>query len=586
MSNTQQKKTSFPLAIALSISLVSGVLILGQFAGTIFQLLEHSSEPELVTVFFMIGVLLVLSFLVFYLSEQVKLPSFVVAIFVGMAAHPFFEPIDQQHTVLSALVGIGATLMLFGGGLETPFANFKKLLTKIILLSFVGLLITAVLFSHTLLWLNDLLGLNLTITTAVLLGAILASTDPAAIIPILKRLRFKNRLVKDIIVSESAVTDVSGTMLTVVFLALLAAGAVFGSIGSAYQQLISLDSALNIIAQVGFGVLFGVIGYGVLELLQRWKKTHEREYEADSAFFLFIPVILFAFALAFGGSGYLAAFIAGLLFHLQQQLRDTERFFNHLIDGFFKPIIFMLLGSIVEPVALLEYAWVGILVALLFMVVIRPLAVFSTLGIFMWFGKEKFSWRELLFISAVRETGAIPAVLLVTIISLGLPNVDGLLPIGMWVILMTLIVEPIFTPWLALKLRVAKPMQDTEPMELAVSSIALLVSRSNSFVGRLPKVVDWAKRHQVPNVTLLLCLEDSYTIEREAEIKSLAKQHFAQLDPAITYKFISRQGLLEDNLRDIANQHPNISSVFVGKKMLDYRLSQIKRLGIPFIFLD
>lgn len=584
--STTHKRYSFTISILLTLALLAAIWAISQLAEPLFGLLEHSPEPELVTVFFMISVLFLLSFTVFYLSEQVQLPSFVMAIFVGMAARPLLEPIDHQHTVLSALVGLGATLMLFGGGLETPFKNFKKLIVKIVLLSFVGLLLTAVLFSQTIVWLNDLFHLNISVAMAVLLGAVLASTDPAAIIPILKRLRFKNRLVKDMIISESAVTDVSGTMLTVVFLALISAGTVFTSLAQGYQLIVSADSALNIATQLGLGVLFGVIGYGILELVQRWKKSHEREYEADSAFFLFIPVILFTFAITFGGSGYLAAFIAGLLFNLQEHLHDTEKFFNHLIDAFFKPIIFILLGSLVDPGSLLEYAGIGIVAGLAFMLIIRPLAVFSTLGIFTWFGKDRFSLRELLFISCVRETGAIPAVLLVTIISLGLPDVTGLLPIGMWVILLTLVIEPILTPWFAKRLAVAETMSDAEPLELVVAPSVLLVSRGRTFVERLPKAIDWAMQHHIPNVTVLLCLEDRYTSALEEAIAAEANTLFEQSPSELTYKFISRQGLLQDNIEALTGSNQSIAAVFVGRKMLDYRLPDVKRLQVPLVFID
>ncbi len=580
------KQKTIIIQAVIAAAITGALVVLGRWAEPLFDLLANSHEPALISTFFMIAVLLILSFAVFYISEGIKLPSFVIAIFIGMAAHPFLEPIDHHEAVLSAIVGLGATLILFGGGLETAFANFKKLFVKIILLSFIGLVITSLLFSQTILWLNSALGLNITIATAVLLGAVLASTDPAAIIPVLKKLRFKNGLVKDMIISESAVTDVSGTMLTVIFLALITGGTVLSSLGFAYGQTLSLTSLMNLAAQLGFGILFGALGFGILEALQRWKKRHEREYEADSAFFLFIPVIMFTFAIAFGGSGYLAAFIAGLLFNIKEHLHDTERFFNQLIDGFFKPIIFILLGSLVDPAALWEYALIGITAAFVFMLVIRPLAVFTTLGMFMWVGKEKFSFRELLFIACVRETGALPAVLLVTIVSLGLPDITGLVPIGMWVILLTLIVEPVLTPWFAKKLAVAETMQDTEPIEFVMSPLVLLVTRGRTFVDRLPETIQWAKQHQVPNVTVLLCLEDKYTPTAEAEIAALAEAEFAKADPALGYRFISRRGLLEDNIADFANTNHNVSAVFVGQKMLDYRLGTIKKLQVPFYFLD
>lgn len=81
-----------------------------------------------------------------------------------------------------------------------------------------------------------------------------------------------------------------------------------------------------------------------------------------------------------------------------------------------KPMIFILLGALIDIGALLEYAGIGIVVALIFMFVLRPLTVFISLGGYMFVrGKQKMTIQELLFISFVRETGAIPAVLLVTL---------------------------------------------------------------------------------------------------------------------------------------------------------------------------
>jgi cell volume regulation protein A len=120
-----------------------------------------------------------------------------------------------------------------------------------------------------------------------------------------------------------------------------------------------------------------------------------------------------------------------------------------LIDGYAKPAIFLLLGALVDPATLLHYAPIGLLISLIFIFVLRPLVVFVSLGLFTLVGKERISWQELSFISWVRETGAIPAVLLVTVVSRGIPGTEALLPIGLWVILSTLILQPPLTPWWA-----------------------------------------------------------------------------------------------------------------------------------------
>lgn len=554
---------------------------------------EANHEHELLLIFLLIAILFALSFAVFYISHLIKLPSFVLAIFFGLAAKPLLLPITENETALSILVGLGATLILFSGGLETPFRNFKQNIVKIFSLSFVGLLITAFLFS-LLVWLigGQWFG-QISMVTAVLLGAILASTDPAAIIPVLKQLRFKNSSTKDIVISESAVTDVVGTLLTVVFLAYVSAGVNFSSIYSWYGGIFNLQSGLILLKQLFFGGIFGLFGYLLLEGLSRFKKKYEQEFEADSAFFLFVPIVIFVLALLFGGSGYLAAFIAGLVFHLADHLQETEHFFNSLVEGFFKPVIFILLGSLVDLGSLLSYAPLGILMALLFMAVIRPIAVFASLLPVNFFGKEKTELRDMFFISFVRETGAIPAVLMVTVVGLGITGVEGLVEVGMWAILLTLIIEPLLTPWAARKLQVADVVGDEKRIKISASPVVVLASRGHTFIKRLPRVIEWSRKHGVGRIQLLLCLEDKYSEVLEKEIKETAKKEFSKhtkrdselgLEP-LEFAIISRKGFLQTNIDELA-QYDAVTAIFVGTKMLDYRLGEIKKLGVPLYFMD
>ncbi len=576
---------------------LAAVYFLASFAPHLMEFLEGSSEAEMTMIFFETALLFSLSFLVFYVSSGTSLPPFVTAIFFGIAGKPLLETIIHHHALLGALVGAGATLILFGGGLETPFTNFKKLFWKILALSFPGLIFTAFAFSYSTGFLGSLTGSALSITALVLLGAVLASTDPAAIIPVLKKLRFQNRETKDIIVSESALTDVSGTLVTVTFLALLGAGASFASISGAYTGLLSSTTGVFLAEQLIYGVVFGLLGYGLLEALIRFKTRHEQEFEVDAAFFLCVPLIIFAVALAFGGSGYLAAFVAGLLFSITEHLHESERFFNHTIEGFMKPMIFLLLGALVEFDSLMEFAGIGILAALVFMFVIRPISVFLVLTPVSLFSKSKLSVREMLFISFVRETGAIPAVLLVTIVTMDIPGMEGFLAVGMWVILLTLIIEPPLTPMVAKLLKVATPIEDASPLDLSEAGVPSVVlgTRGHSFLKRLKFVTDWAVRHNLKGVVVLLCLEDKYSKELESEIKEQAEKEFQIINKQLkkskktplAFTFISQKGFLQKNINKLADERDSSTvAIFVGRKMLDFRLDQIKQLQVPLYFLD
>lgn len=588
--NIKKKLGNYAIMIA-SLATVYGFSLEIDSVNSFFA---KNSEHEMISAFFIIACLFALSFIVFYISHIIKLPSFVFAIFFGIAAHSILAPITQNNEILSVIVGLGATLILFGGGIETPFHNFKKLIWKIFSLSFPGLLVTAFLFSWTAYEVADFFGHPIPIIAAVLLGAVLSSTDPAAIIPILKGLRFKNRSIKDIVISESAVTDVTGTLLTVGFLTIILSGFNPGSINNWYANIFSSASALVVTQQLFFGVLFGFAGYALLELLLNFKKNHTEEFEVDSAFFLFVPIVIFTMSLAFGGSGYLAAFVAGLLFNITENLHSTERFFNHVIDGFMKPTIFILLGALIDLRALLVYAPIGIMIALIFMVIVRPVSVFLSLIPFYYLGDEKINWKEMLFISSIRETGAIPAVLIITIASLGLPDMDGLVEIGMWVILMTLIIEPLLLPGIAKWLSIAEPIEDKKKIRLSGEPVAVLVTRGKSFTKRLPVVCDWVNTHGIGRVAVLLCLEDKHYPALVEEIKTKAYKEFQRINaeqfakelPDINFSFLSSKGFLEDNIEKISKENKNITVIFAGKSMLDYKLEKIKNLTVPMHFIE
>ena len=138
-------------------------------------------------------------------------------------------------------------------------------------------------------------------------------------------------------------------------------------------------------------------------------------------------------------------------------MRTIEHFFSQVVDGVVKPTVFLLIGALVNVHSLFAYAPTGIAIGLIFMFVVRPAMVFAILGFYSLFPKSPrgVGANELLFVSFVRETGAISAVLLLTSVSRIGGQAEGLVEIGMWVILLTLTVAPPFTPLVARRLGVA-----------------------------------------------------------------------------------------------------------------------------------
>lgn len=439
--------------LVLAIAVLAGVS--NAFGPQILHRLSGLEEAPSAPVLAALGLFALCSFASFYATRDTPLPSFVVAIALGVAGHTLFAPIVGNPTALASIVTASAAIILFSGGLEMPLRDFVRLFVKIALLAFPGVLITGWLLSQTIAGASAILGTALGSAVIILLGAILASTDPAAIIPVLQNLRFKRRATKDLVVAESALNDVVGALLTSVFLKLSLAAL---TITAAYQALVAPQTYRFLAEQVGFGVLFGLLGFVMLWTHARIKQRHPVRYGADQVFFLATPIIAFTGAVAFGGSGFLAAFIAGLLFHAEEHMKEIEQFFYQVIDGVAKPAIFLLVGALVDVHALIAYAPLGITVALIFMFVLRPTMVFLLLGVYALFPNSKrgLTVKELLFVSFVRETGAIPAVLLVTAVARMTAPVAGLVEVGMWVILLTLVIAPPLTPYIARKLGVAE----------------------------------------------------------------------------------------------------------------------------------
>jgi NhaP-type Na+/H+ or K+/H+ antiporter len=423
----------------------------GQILERLSTLEDVPSAPALAS----FALVALCSFASFYATRGTSMPSFVVAIALGIAGRTLFAPIVANTMALSALVTGSAAIILFSGGLEVPLGQFFRLLAKIVLLAFPGVLLTGFALSWTVQGLGGVFGVALVPAVVILLGAILASTDPAAIIPVLQKVRFKRRTAKDIVVAESALNEVTGALLTTVFLKLPLAAM---TITAAYRALVVPSTYLFLGRQAGYGVLFGVAAWGLLWILSQIKRRHSERYGADLIYFLAMPIIAFTGAAVSGGSGFLAAFVAGLLFNVEEHMAEVERFFHQMIDGVAKPLIFLLVGALADPHALIAYAPIGIAAALLFIFVLRPAMVFLMLGVYGFFPKNArgLGWNELLFISFVRETGAIPAVLLVTAVARMTSPVPGLVEIGMWVILLTLVIAPPPTRYIARRLGVAE----------------------------------------------------------------------------------------------------------------------------------
>ena len=359
-----------------------------------------------------------------------------------------------DSSALLVVVELLAAFVLFAGGIEVPVKNFKKYFAPIAALALIGTILTVFLFAYSLVGLTSFYGLEVPIMALIVLAAILASIDPTAIIPTLDQLHFRKPFLRDIAISESAVNDVVGTILTRFFLvAAIGTSVGVATLGEGFAPLAHRDALDAFALQVIWGVLVGLIGAWILKT---WGESVRKTHWSDPALFFAVPIFCFALGSIVGGSGFLAAFVAGLLFESKEETKVVRHFFKQLVDNFMKPIIFLLLGALVPLGMLVETMSIGVAAALIFMFVIRPIVVFATLMPWMYTKKNLLTWREVLFLSFIRETGAVPAVLILSAVAMGLVASSFVFAIGMWVILLTLLIEPPLTPLIAKKLGIAK----------------------------------------------------------------------------------------------------------------------------------
>jgi potassium/hydrogen antiporter len=457
-------------------SLAGLLWLAGEHTTAIADSLHHVFTESQSKILLIVLAFIAIGFFSEYNSRRIPLESFVLAIGLGIAGSQLLEPYTSSPDAMTVVVNAAVAIILLQGGLEVKLENFKKLFWVIMTLSIPGLFIAAVMLSFVSLFIAGALGVSMLPTVALLLGAILVSTDPAALVPLFKKLKLMDETAGVAVIAESAGTDVTGTLLTINMLKIVtglsATAASFAVWNDGYATILTWDAFSHIGSEMFFGTLAGVAGYYGLLALEWYLKGQPDPHGVDPVGVKFIGLITFLLAIILQGSGYLAVFVMGLLFTATgHHMKKAEHGVNDYIDAFLKPAVFISLGAIVDVDLLLQYAPVGIAIGLAFMFLVRPAQVLVCLAPFVWLSSRRrkraalcgeavdpisdVSVKDAIFMAGVRETGAIPAALLVTVMTKGIEGAPMLVAVGLIVILMTLFIGPSYKPALARKLGLA-----------------------------------------------------------------------------------------------------------------------------------
>ncbi len=390
------------------------------------------------------GMLLFVSVLASLVSARLGLPLLLVFLVVGMlAGEDGPGGIVFNNFELAMLVGhLALAVILLDGGLRTQMKTFRVALQPAVSLATAGVLITAGAVGLFAWW---LLGVDWRV--ALLLGAIVGSTDAAAVFALLRRSADRlNERVEATLEIESGSNDPMAIFLVIVMVEWLAMGE-----GPGLGPL-----GWSLALQLGLGILGGVAGGRLLaELLARVKLV-------EGLYALLVVsggLALFATINLMGGSGFLGIYLAGLV--VGNRRSDATEHVLRVMDGLAwlsQAGMFLVLGLLVKPTQMLADAPSAILIALFLILVARPVAV--TLGLLPF----RFPPREVGFIAWVGLRGAVPIVLSVFPMIAGLPQAELMFNVTFAVVLVSLIIQGTTVPLAARVFQVQVPALG-EPMD-------------------------------------------------------------------------------------------------------------------------
>ncbi|MGQ7868657.1 potassium/proton antiporter [Sunxiuqinia sp. sy24] len=383
------------------------------------------------------SLLLLISILVGKTSYRFGIPTLVLFLFVGMLAGS--EGIGRIHfdnPQLAQFIGVvSLNFILFSGGLDTNWLSIKPVLWQGISLSTLGVLLTAVSLGLFVWWLTDF-----NLYEGLLLGAIVSSTDAAAVFSILraKSLGLKNQL-KPTLELESGSNDPMAYILTIAFLSLVA------NPGQSLLSIIPLFLQQMLLGALA-GFLFGKLTKFIVNKIQL---THEGLYPALVIGLMFITFSATDFV---GGNGFLAIYICAVYLANQDFIHKGTiiKMFDSLA-WLMQIVLFLTLGLLVFPSQILPVIGVGLVISLFLIFIARPLSVLIALTPF------KMKMNRRLYISWVGLRGAVPIVFATYPLLAGIEKANMIFNIVFFISLTSVLVQGTTLNTIARWLQVSAP---------------------------------------------------------------------------------------------------------------------------------
>lgn len=337
------------------------------------------------TIILSFSILLLVGVISAKFSTRLGLPALVLFIAVGMVLNQFV--FFDNAWLAQLLATVALVIILFEGGLQTKWESIKTIYKPSLSLATIGVIVTTLTVGIAAKFILDL-----TWAEGILVGAIVGSTDAAAIFNVLGNKNVKQKLTR-VLEAESASNDPMAIFLTISLIQVIQS-----------PSFEPLHFILSFLWEMGLGLLFGVL-FGLISV---WIINKINLDSSGLYPVLSIALSIFAFSTVtiMHASGFLAVYVMAIVIGNANLIyRYSILGFNEGLAWMMQMVMFMILGLLVFPNELLHVAWQGIALAIFLMIVARPIGVFVSLFF------SKINVREKLFISWAGLKGAVPIIL-------------------------------------------------------------------------------------------------------------------------------------------------------------------------------